>query len=119
MSSLLWREFFFKLLYLRPYEGVKSNFIEIMNEIYFGFLLLFLSIINTKSEWDSTKTSIYMWVLLSNTLAVFVIIFGTASSKLNFIEFFNLIPNIQYFTFKYYFKEILLFYYNINKIYDI
>ena len=64
------------LLYLRPYEETKGNLIEILNEIYFGFLLIFLAIVNTEDEWSSTKTNTYMWVLVSNTFVVLVIVLG-------------------------------------------
>ena len=62
--------------YLRPYEESKGNLIEILNEIYFGFLILFLSIINTEDEWNSVKTNLYMGVIVSNTFAIFIIVWG-------------------------------------------
>ena len=65
------------LSWVRPYIEIKGNFIEIMNEIYFFFLLSFLIFVNTKNDWNSIKTSLYMWVLVSNVIAVFVIIAGT------------------------------------------
>ena len=64
------------LSFLRPYEETKGNLIEILNEIYFGFLVIFLSIVNTEDEWNSIKTNIYMWVLVSNTFALLVIVLG-------------------------------------------
>ena len=64
------------LLYLRPYEETKGNLIEILNEIYFGFLVLFLAIVNTEDEWNSAKTNTYMWILVSNTFVVLVIVLG-------------------------------------------
>ena len=64
------------LSYLRPYEETKGNLIEILNEIYFGFLVIFLSIVNTEEEWNSIKTNIYMWVLVSNTFVVLVVVLG-------------------------------------------
>ena len=64
------------LLFLRPFVETKGNLIEILNEIYFGFLVLFLTIVNTEDKWNSTKTNTYMWVLVSNTLVVLVIILG-------------------------------------------
>ena len=64
------------LSYLRPYEETKGNLIEIFNEIYFGFLILFLAIVNTEDEWNSIKTNIYMWVLVSNTFVMLVIVLG-------------------------------------------
>ena len=64
------------LIWLRPYADVKGNLIEILNEIYFGILLIALTLLNTESDWTSIKTNIYMWTLVSNTLLVFVIVVG-------------------------------------------
>ena len=74
--SLIQFFYILSLLYLRPYEETNGNLIEILNEIYFGFLVLFLTIINTEDKWNSTKTNTYMWVLVSNTLVVLVIVSG-------------------------------------------
>ena len=74
--SLIQVIYILNLSYLRPYEETKGNLIEILNEIYFGFLVLFLAIVNTEDEWNSTKTNTYMWVLASNTLVVLVIVSG-------------------------------------------
>ena len=62
------------LFYLRPYKEVKWNIIKILNEIYFGFLIIFLVFVNTEDQWDSVKTNLYIWVIVSNTLIVFTII---------------------------------------------
>ena len=64
------------LTYIRPFQETKGNIIEILNEFYFIFLLLFLAFINTEVEWNSTKSNIYMWVLISNTIVFFLIVFG-------------------------------------------
>ena len=74
--SLIQFVYILNLSYLRPYEETKGNIIEILNEIYFAFLFLFLSIVNTEDEWNSIKTNIYMWVLSSNTFVVLVIVSG-------------------------------------------
>ena len=58
------------LSYLRPYEGAKGNFIDILNEIYFGALLIFLATWNTENEWNSLKIKIWMWIIASNNFAV-------------------------------------------------
>ena len=74
--SLIQIVYILNLSYLRPYEGTKGNFIEILNEIYYGFLVLFLAIVNSEFEWNSTKTNTYMWVLVSNTFVVLVVVLG-------------------------------------------
>ena len=74
--SIIQVVYILNLSYLRPYEETKGNLIEILNEIYFGFLVIFLSIVNTEDEWNFIKTNIYMWVLASNTFVVLVIVLG-------------------------------------------
>ena len=74
--SLIQVVYILNLSYLRPYWETKGNLIEILNEIYFGFLVLFLTIVNTEDEWNSIKTKIYMWVLVSNSFVVLVIVLG-------------------------------------------
>ena len=74
--SIIQVVYILNLSYLRPYEETKGNLIEILNEIYFGFLVLFLAIVNTEDEWNSIKTNTYMWVLVSNTFVVLVIVLG-------------------------------------------
>ena len=66
--------YFVFLTWTRPYNEVKGNLIEILNEIYFSFLLIALSFINSENDWNNIKTNIYLWVLVSNTLLVFIIV---------------------------------------------
>ena len=61
---------------LRPYDEVKTNIILVMNEIYFLFLLGALIFLNSENDWSSVSTYIYMWVLASNSMIIFLIIFG-------------------------------------------
>ena len=74
--SLIQVVYILTLSYLRPNEENKGNLIEILNENYFWFLLIFLTIVNTEDEWNSIKTKIYMWVLVSNSFVVLVIVLG-------------------------------------------
>ena len=71
---------------LRPYEEVKDNMIEIINEIYFFLLFGSLLHLNKESEWNITFTLIYMWVLSSNTMVLFLIIVSKIN-KLNYSSF--------------------------------
>ena len=61
-------------IFLRSYEEIKCNIIDILNEIYFFFLLGSLVFWNTESNWNSIKISVYMWVLWSNSLVIFLIV---------------------------------------------
>ena len=69
------------IVYWRPYEEVKINIIEIVNEAYFSVLLLILAFVNCESDWSSIKTSAYMWLLVSNTVAIFIVILGKEHAK--------------------------------------
>ena len=70
---------FLQLIYLayvcfmRPFWQFKNNLIEIVNEVYFWLLLSALIYFNVESYWSSTATSIYMWIVSSNTMTVFLI----------------------------------------------
>ena len=66
------------LSYIRPYKNSKENLIEILNEFYFLFLIVYLIAINIESEWSTLKENIYLYVLVSNTLVVFIIVLGKA-----------------------------------------
>ena len=87
VNALLW---FLQLAYLiymivlRPFETSKSNIIEIMNEIYFIFLLGWILYFNSESTWNDRASTIYISVLLSNNVFAFIIIWGKQS--VNFIE---------------------------------
>ena len=70
------------LSYIRPYKDLKGNLIEILNEFYFWFLIVYLIAINAESEWSILKESIYMYVLVSNTLVIFMIVLGKAWHKI-------------------------------------
>ena len=64
------------IIIIRPYEETKGNIIEILNEFYFTFLLTVLIFFNTKEDWNSTVISTYVWIMTSNTIAVFAIVLG-------------------------------------------
>ena len=47
------------LVFIRPYEEVKWNIVEIINEVYFTLLLAFLLKYNTVTDWIGTPTTVY------------------------------------------------------------
>ena len=63
-------------VFIRPYEELKWNLINILNEIYFLILLCLLIFWNKENDWNSIKKSICIWILWSNSLAIFVIVIG-------------------------------------------
>ena len=70
--------YFAYIWYLRPFAKFKMNLIEILNEAYFILLLSSLIFLNEESNWSSTKTSIYQWVLVSS----FILTLGITISTL-------------------------------------
>ena len=58
----------------RPFNFVKENVIEIVNEIYFFVLLTGLIHFNLEEDWNFTYTRVYMWAITSNTLVIMIII---------------------------------------------
>ena len=64
------------LILLRPFIETKGNIIEIMNEVYFIFLLNSLSHLDSKENWTSTNSNIYIWVIVSNNIWIFIIVFS-------------------------------------------
>ena len=65
-----------------PFEEVKSCIIEILNEIYTLTLFVTLIFLNTKEEWSSTKTLAFVWVLSSNSMITFIIVFSKCKAKI-------------------------------------
>ena len=49
------------LIFIRPFELIKCNIIEIINEIYFLTMLTSLLKFNSTSSWDETPTIIYKY----------------------------------------------------------
>ena len=47
------------LILIRPFELVKCNIIEIVNEMYFLTMLASLLKFNSKESWEGTPTTIY------------------------------------------------------------
>ena len=64
------------IVVVRPYSEVKSNFIDITNEIFFSLCLGTLIFIHTESSWTLSHTNAYIWVLVWGNITTFVIVLG-------------------------------------------
>ena len=53
---------------IRPYEVLIWNIIEMTNELYFLVLLAFLLKFNTAADWKGTPTTVYTWLISSNSI---------------------------------------------------
>ena len=62
------------IIILRPFEEKRNNIIEIINEVFFWILLNSLIFLNDESVWSSTQTEIYMWTIISNNIAIFIVL---------------------------------------------
>ena len=49
------------LIILRPFEELKDNLIEIINEVFFSYFSCWLIHFNSESVWSSTTTDIYIF----------------------------------------------------------
>ena len=68
--------YYLYIAFVRPYKEIMNNMIDILNETYFTLFLIAFILFNFESEWTSLRISIYMWILTSNSIIVFIIIFG-------------------------------------------
>ena len=68
--------YFIYLAILRPFEESKSNIVEIINELFLFIIFCPLVFLRTKNNWNPTKISLYVWVIFSNSVVIFLIIFS-------------------------------------------
>ena len=69
------------LVFIRPFEMVKCNVIEIINEMYFLTMLATILKYNTVAGWEGLPTTVYIWFITTNCFVSLLII----SSKWLFI----------------------------------
>ncbi|CAI2376836.1 unnamed protein product [Moneuplotes crassus] len=67
---------------LRPFSDLKNNIIEIINEIHLLICCSVMLYFNKESHWNTTKTAIYIYVLLSDIIIVCLISFVFLAKKL-------------------------------------
>ena len=64
------------IVLLRPFTNLKWNSIEIINEVYFITSFSILIYFDEESKWNQTVISIYVWLISSNSMITFLIIFS-------------------------------------------
>ena len=64
------------IMIIRPFENIKENIIEILNEVIFLILLTLLIYYNKNDDWNSTLKTIYMWLIVTNNILIFMIVLG-------------------------------------------
>ena len=68
--------YFVFLVIVRPFDEIKNNIIEIMNELYFGILLWWLFYFKSEDRWTATSTNLFIWIIWSNNFAILCIVLG-------------------------------------------
>ena len=61
---------------LRPFDDIKANVIEIINETVFLILLCSLLLYSSELKWTETSVFILIFIMVLNSLIVFIIITG-------------------------------------------
>ena len=56
------------LVFVRPYERLQDNLIELANQFIFIVLVCFLMFLNKPEHWNPTWEVVVMWVIVSNNL---------------------------------------------------
>ena len=64
------------ILALRPQDGFKENFIDVINETFYLYFGAFMLYYNSEQTWTSTTTDVYFWILMANNFVLMLISFG-------------------------------------------
>ena len=64
---------FLYIVIIRPFENVKENLFEIINDSFYFVLWVLLLYLNESSHWTRPFQIVYMWIILSNNIVVFII----------------------------------------------
>ena len=73
----------------RPFEETKWNIIEIVNELYFFILFGSLIHLNSIEKWSFIITRVYIWVIVSNNMVAFLIVFGMLLLLISIADMFR------------------------------
>lgn len=73
---------FFQLVYvvtiisIRPFENPVNNMLELFNELTYTLLLSFLLNFNKEDKWSQKVSSMFMWIMLINSMVITTILSG-------------------------------------------
>ena len=62
------------MIMTRPFIQTKNNIIEIANEWYYLLLVSLLSYFNSSDRWSETIESVYLFIIISNSLTIISVI---------------------------------------------
>ncbi|CAI2387031.1 unnamed protein product [Moneuplotes crassus] len=69
----------FVIVYIRPFEKIDLNVVELANEIFFSFFLCSLFSFNQEQNWTTSFITIYIYALTANNFIVVAISLGFKS----------------------------------------
>jgi len=64
---------FIILIKIKPFDSKVDNFLEIMNDVFYIFFIIFLWTHKLEDSWDGPIVDTFFWVLLSNNLIIMLI----------------------------------------------
>ena len=71
--SLIQLIFFLYTVILRPFNNIKDNLLEIVNEVHYVVLTSSLLFLNYESNWSQVKEIVYLAIIFSNNIIVCLI----------------------------------------------
>ena len=72
---------------MRHYEELEANLIEIWNEVVLVTVIIYLLIMDEETKWTKNSINWFLYILISNSMIVMVIIIG----KTDYKQAFNLV----------------------------
>ena len=68
---------------MRHYEELEANLIEIWNEVVLVTVIVYLLIMDEETKWTKSSINWFLYILISNSMIVMVIIIGKTDYKNN------------------------------------
>ena len=60
---------------LRPQGSSKENLIDVINEVFYTYFVMFLLYYNSEGRWSETITEAYFWIMMSNNFVLMLVTF--------------------------------------------
>ena len=61
---------------LRPQGSSKENLIDVINEVFYTYFVMFLLYYNSEERWSETITEAYFWIMMSNNFVLMLVTFS-------------------------------------------
>ena len=72
------------IIITRPFNETKNNIIEIANEWYYLVLVSLLSYFNSPDRWSEIIESVYLYIIIANSLTIISVIISKSKHEFNF-----------------------------------